>query len=82
MCPGDRGGYCDAVDGGAEGAGDVDPGSFGVGGGPARASGQPGGPAQLADQCLALPVGLLGGDAVSGPVGGGELIIQFRIRWR
>ena len=43
--PGERGGRRDAVDGGAEGAGDVDPGSFGVGGGPAGAPGQPGCPA-------------------------------------
>jgi hypothetical protein len=72
---GGRGGGCDVGDGGAEGAGDVDPGSLGVGGGPARAPGQPGGPAQLADQCLALSMSLLSGDAVPGPVGGGELII-------
>src|SRR5579859_1443829 len=75
--PGDGGGCRDAVDGGAEGAGDVDPGSFGVGAGPARAPGQPGGPAQLADQRLALSVSLPGGGAVCGPVGGGEFIIEL-----
>jgi hypothetical protein len=75
--PGDRGGHRDAVDGGAEGAGDVDPGSFSVGASPARAPGQPGGPAQLADQRLAFLVGFAGGGGVPGAVGGGEFVVQF-----
>jgi hypothetical protein len=73
----DRGGHRDVVDGGAERAGDVDAGPFGVGRGPAWAPGQPGGPAQLANQRFALPMSLFCGDGVSGPVGSGELIIQF-----
>jgi len=75
--PCDRGGCHDAVDGGAERAGDVDPGSFGVGGGPAGAPGQPGCPAQLTDQRLAFLICFSGSDAISGAVGGGELAIQL-----
>ena len=77
MGPGDRGDCRDAVDGDAKGAGDVDPGPFGVGGGPAGAPGQAGCPAQLTDQRLAFLIGLFGGGAIAGAVGGGELVIQF-----
>ena len=77
MRPGDRGSSGNAVDGGAEGAGHVHPGSLIVGCSPARAPGEPGCPPQLVDQRQALAVGVLGGCAVAGAVGNGELIVQL-----
>ena len=67
MCPGDRGGHRDAIDGGTDGAGDVDPDSFFFGAGPA----------QFADERLALGVGAFGSYAVPGAIGSCELAVEF-----
>src|SRR5215469_10472803 len=67
----------DGIDGGAEGASDVDPGSFGIGGDAPRPTGQAGGPAQFADQGLAFGVGAVGSGGVADPVGGCQVGVEL-----
>lgn len=63
------GGQGDLVDGGPQGAGDVDPGPLGLGGGGPWPAAEAAGPAQLAEQGLAFGVGPGGPLVVPGPVG-------------